>query len=361
MELGGVKLLKFTDINMDKSILFFDNVDEYSVKEATNRLGEILDNGYKDDVYLVINSYGGYIEPMFGFVDALKAMDNKLVTVAFGVAMSAGSVLLSLGDERYMTNSTSIMIHEVSGGNYGTVSEQKDSIERAEVLQSKLFDLLSENTKMNGQELLDHVKGKNWFLNTNEALELGIITGIMNESDNTNFSKVRHTNMLQNRGVTKIQKGDLMPKGKKEDGNVDKPTNVLEVAQARVRELELTNKEIAEKYVAVKKDLKVANELRVRNEVQALVNARGITLKTEEDGTEKELENLINARNSMGLEVVDLILDGFSAREMKNQDIEKEEFSENTYSGLYNAFIKKHNRKPDHEEAMEILDKVEDK
>jgi len=352
-------VLKFTDINMDKSILFFDDVYEYSIKEATSRLGEILDNGYKGDVYLVVNSYGGYIEPMFGFVDALKAMDNKLITVAFGVAMSAGSALLSLGAERYMTNTSSVMIHEVSGGTYGTVSEQKDGIERSEALQSKLFDLLSENTKMSGQELLEHVEGKNWYLNTNEALELGIITGIMDESNNTNFSEVRHTNMLQNRGITKIQKGDLMPKKKEEGANVDKPTNALEVAQARVKDLELTNKELAEKYSTVTQDLKVANELRVKNEVQALVNARGITLKTEEDGTEKELDSLIDAHNSMGIDVVNLILDGFSARELKSQTIEEEEFSENTYETLYNAFQTKHNRKPNHEETMQIVDTVE--
>ncbi len=349
--------MKFKDINMDKSILLFDYIDEYSIKEATNRLGEVLENGkYKGEIYLMINSYGGYIEPMFGFLDTLKAVENKIITVAFGVAMSAGAVLLSIGDERYMTANTDLMIHEVSGGASGTVEEQKNSIQRSEELQLKLFDILAEKTNSSGQELLDTVKGKNWYLNSNTALELGLITAILDDENIDDLNSMYRKN-VGSKQKNIIQKGSLMPATKNitEASSQAKPD---ETVAMRMKNLEERNVELETKVKNTLKELAILNTEKAKNTVLSKVNARGITLKREEDGSEKELGNLIKSFNVLGEEALDLMLNGLEAKSFKNQDLEIEQYSEVSLKGLINAFKVEHKRKPTENEILDLADKI---
>ena len=49
-------------------------------------------------------------------IETMDEVPNPIITVAHGMAMSCGAVLLSHGDIRFVGKNSRIMVHEVSGG-----------------------------------------------------------------------------------------------------------------------------------------------------------------------------------------------------------------------------------------------------
>lgn len=60
--------------------------------------------------------------------------------------MSAGAVLLSCGDKRFVSQHSRVMIHEVSAGAFGTASEIQNQTDEIHRMNVTLLSLLSKNT-----------------------------------------------------------------------------------------------------------------------------------------------------------------------------------------------------------------------
>src|SRR5579859_4042574 len=82
----------------------------------------------KDEITIIpiyINSYGGQIDTLFAMLDIIQASHKPVATIASGVAMSCGAVLLASGTPgyRFAGPNAQIMIHQVSGASMGKLSD----------------------------------------------------------------------------------------------------------------------------------------------------------------------------------------------------------------------------------------------
>jgi ATP-dependent Clp endopeptidase proteolytic subunit ClpP len=105
-------------------------------------------SGPQPVVPVVINSWGGYVDPLMAMVDILKSSPKPVVTVAEGMAMSAGSVILSCGHEgmRYAAPNSRVMVHEVSGVAWGKNTELQVTSKETDRLNKHLLRLIAKNT-----------------------------------------------------------------------------------------------------------------------------------------------------------------------------------------------------------------------
>lgn len=65
------------------------------------------------DIVLLIDSYGGALNPTMDTYNLLNAMNNKIITVAFNKCCSAACLLFALGEERYFLKGSLYILHQV--------------------------------------------------------------------------------------------------------------------------------------------------------------------------------------------------------------------------------------------------------
>src|ERR1051326_8175514 len=100
-------------------------------------------------ITLVINSPGGYVVEglaIYDFLRSLSARGIHITTVGLGYVASMGGVLLQAGDTRLMAKHAWLLIHEVSGVNFGKTSEMEDELKFTKRLQDQCLSILAERS-----------------------------------------------------------------------------------------------------------------------------------------------------------------------------------------------------------------------
>lgn len=132
------------------------------------------------DIYLYVNSPGGYITSGLAIYDTMQYVKAPVVTMCIGQAASMGAVLLSGGTQgkRYALPHSRILIHQPLGGAQGQATDI--DIQAREILRmreeiNKIF------TKHTGQpiEKIAADTERDLFMTAEQALAYGIIDKIV--------------------------------------------------------------------------------------------------------------------------------------------------------------------------------------
>lgn len=133
-------------------------------------------------IIVYIDSYGGEVDALASMVETIKSIPNKVVTVALGKAMSAGAMLLSLGDYRFCGENSRIMIHEISAGAFGNVHNMKNDVGEIQRMNTHWFDIVAKRCGLKDyQELRNIMKardGQEYYMDAKEAKKFGLVDAI---------------------------------------------------------------------------------------------------------------------------------------------------------------------------------------
>lgn len=131
------------------------------------------------DIFMYINSPGGYITEMYAIYDAMAYIKPDVVTMGYGQCMSAGSFLLAAGakGKRFALPNTDIMIHELSGGNGGKFHDMLNSMKHTEKLYAKMAEHYVGFTGQSLERVKEDMRIDN-YMTAEEAKEYGLIDGI---------------------------------------------------------------------------------------------------------------------------------------------------------------------------------------
>ena len=128
---------------------------------------------------IVIDSYGGDVYALLAMIDLIRSCKKPVYTLTLGKAMSAG-ILLSASavkGNRYIAETASVMIHEVSSFHYGKIEEVKANVKETERLNTLLFNLLDKFCEKEKGFFLDEIhkrKHTDWYLTPEEAIDLSL-------------------------------------------------------------------------------------------------------------------------------------------------------------------------------------------
>lgn len=134
------------------------------------------------DIYLYINSPGGYITSGMAIYDTMQHIKSDVVTICVGLAASMGSFLLAAGTKgkRLALPHSRIMIHQPSGGTRGQATDIE--IEAREILRIRhqLNQIYADQT---GQTLakIEKDMDRDFFMSAAEAKEYGLIDRVIEE------------------------------------------------------------------------------------------------------------------------------------------------------------------------------------
>lgn len=132
------------------------------------------------DIFLYINSPGGYVSSGLGIFDTMNYIKPNVATICMGAASSMAAVLLAGGTpgKRSALPNSRVMIHQPLGGAEGQASDIKIQADEILRLRQKLNSILSKSTKQTIKKI-EKDTDRNFFMSAGEAKDYGIIDKIL--------------------------------------------------------------------------------------------------------------------------------------------------------------------------------------
>jgi ATP-dependent protease ClpP protease subunit len=158
---------------------FITPVTKGSVLECAESLHRWSRLTPKCPIEIIFSSPGGSIFDGFVLYDEilmLRAKGHHVTTGTVGMAASMAGVLLQAGDTRWMGSEALILIHRASFGAIGKSYEVEDEIELVKRLEQRIVKIFTERTDglLTSQKLKRGWERKDWWIGSEEALELGV-------------------------------------------------------------------------------------------------------------------------------------------------------------------------------------------
>ena len=132
------------------------------------------------DIFLYINSPGGYVSAGLGIYDTMNYIKPSVATICMGQASSMAAVLLAGGavGKRSALPNSRVMIHQPLGGAEGQASDIKIQADEILRLRTRLNSILAKKTKQTMKKI-EKDTDRNFFMNADEAKKYGIIDTIL--------------------------------------------------------------------------------------------------------------------------------------------------------------------------------------
>lgn len=167
-----------------RNVFLHSEVSESSVSNVIAQMLHLAEAN-RDPIHLVVSTYGGSADEMFGLYDTIKLLPCPVHTVGLGKVMSAGVLLLASGTKgkRLMGARSRIMVHSVSAGIYGNVFDIENETKELRRLHDLMVTSLVAETRMTKKQVEKILDPKlDVYLTPDEAIRLGIVDKVIGRS-----------------------------------------------------------------------------------------------------------------------------------------------------------------------------------
>ena len=177
----GVQMDIFSRMMMDRILWVVGVVNDNMSTVVNAQLMWLNQQDKTRDVLMYIDSPGGSVKSGLSMVDTINYVDCDISTVNIGMAASMGSILLGCGvkGKRAALPHSRVMLHQVSSGAQGTVSDMQISLNEAIKYNTELFELLGEYTDKKPEQVIKDAT-RDFWLNAEEAKAYGLIDEVIN-------------------------------------------------------------------------------------------------------------------------------------------------------------------------------------
>lgn len=164
----------------ERVIFLSGEVDLYMANIIIAQLMFLESEDPDEDITMYIQSPGGSVTAGMAIHDTMKFISCKVKTVVQGQAASMGAFLLASGEKghRYAQPNARVMIHQPLGGFQGQASDFEIHAKEILFIKNKLNKMMAEYS---GQDIekVTHDTDRDNFLSAEQALEYGLIDGIL--------------------------------------------------------------------------------------------------------------------------------------------------------------------------------------
>lgn len=132
------------------------------------------------DIFLYINSPGGYIYSGLALYDTIQYIKPDVSTICIGVAASMAALLLAAGTKgkRYALPNSRIMIHQPLGGAEGQATDIEIQAKEIINLREITSNLLAKHTGQTIKKIQKDVD-RDFWMNAEKAKNYGLVDEIM--------------------------------------------------------------------------------------------------------------------------------------------------------------------------------------
>jgi len=132
---------------------------------------------------MIISTEGGHVNEMFAVYDVMRQVKKQceIHTIGLGKVMSAGVLLLAAGTKGKRTAGSScrLMIHSISGGDFGSIGQLENNIKEVKWHQNKFVEALAHHSDLSPRQIKSLLRKKSdTYFDATQALKWGIIDEI---------------------------------------------------------------------------------------------------------------------------------------------------------------------------------------
>jgi ATP-dependent Clp protease protease subunit len=170
----------------DRIILIGRPIDDVVANLVVAQLIYLAADDPEKEIQIYVNSPGGAVSAGFAIYDTMQYIQSPVSTVCIGRAASFGTVVLMAGSKgrRFSLPSATIHMHQPLIGGKGLQGQASDlDIHAREIVRIRtvLNELIAKHT---GQPLerVERDTDRDFFLNPEEAVEYGLIDGLIQQT-----------------------------------------------------------------------------------------------------------------------------------------------------------------------------------
>jgi len=171
----------------DNHIYFNADINDATSHKLNMLLNDTIDNmrsvGIKygiepPTIKLHVTSYGGTIFSALNVVDTITKSPIPIESYVEGSVASAGTFLTVVCKKRYMKKRAFMLIHQLSSGMWGKMSEIRDEVLNCEKITEVVKEIYLEYTSMS-KASMDSLMDHDLWLRPEECLRKGLIDEIL--------------------------------------------------------------------------------------------------------------------------------------------------------------------------------------
>lgn len=187
LQLPDPTLLSYYQDEADRSFWIndeiTDNLLEFAkliMKYNKEDVGKPIED--RKPIKIFISSPGGDLDATLSFIGLIGLSKTPIWTINMGWAYSAAGLILMAGHKRFIMPNCSVLIHSGSGQLGGSFEQTTEQMKNYKALVDKMREFILSKTKID-TKLFKKNSTKDWYINAEEALSLGIVDEIVEDLD----------------------------------------------------------------------------------------------------------------------------------------------------------------------------------
>lgn len=172
------RLYFYSDVKTEKNLQLNKSIRELNGDLLNKQKDLNLDS--PPNIFLHINSMGGYIFDGLSSADEILKSNIPVITIIDGCVASAATLMSIVGKKRLINKHAFMLIHQLSCEMWGEIRyhEQKDEMKNSENLMKIIKKLYSEHTKIPSKKLNDFLKHDVWW-DAETCIKYGLVDEII--------------------------------------------------------------------------------------------------------------------------------------------------------------------------------------
>ena len=171
----------------DNKIYFYSGVNRNACVELNKKIGELESKSLTlsktlgilpPPIKVFINSGGGTIVSGIASMDTMLRCQVPIETYVDGFSASAATFLTVVGEKRYMSRNSYMLIHQLSSNFWGTYANFDDEKKNLDLMMKTIKDIYKKYTKLPMKEL-DQMLKHDLMWDAETCLNYGMIDEII--------------------------------------------------------------------------------------------------------------------------------------------------------------------------------------
>jgi ATP-dependent Clp endopeptidase proteolytic subunit ClpP len=152
-------------------VIHAEEIDEDTSLQFETAFRKLEANPTLDSILISIHSTGGCVYSALKIVDLMKNSEKHIITCCSGASMSAAALIFSQGDTRFMSEYSTIMIHDAASVMEGRLNDVEVEAVELRRLTETCYEMMSKNIGKNAKFFQNRMSKKNTdtYLNAEQA------------------------------------------------------------------------------------------------------------------------------------------------------------------------------------------------
>lgn len=179
--LGHYDEVAYTLANL-RRVNLYGQVGADQLSHMDNMITYLVAKNKRKPVEIQMNTPGGSVVDGLAIYDMIlrkRAQGTPINITVQGASMSMGVIILQAATKRYATPNSQFLLHEVSYGSRGHMSQQEDELEVAKKMQDTLDEIIVARSGMKIAELKKLTRRKDYTISAEEALQHNLIDEVI--------------------------------------------------------------------------------------------------------------------------------------------------------------------------------------